>query len=94
MNYYSETICVQDIEAKLMALVVSHASTSGPLLNKLQALMFQLQATFPGELFPLDTKVDLITNFLALHFSWYNKFSESVRSPVLLLSCAYHEYLL
>lgn len=40
--------------------------------------MAEMQLAFPGELYSVDTISDPLFKFLALHFTWYNKFSESV----------------
>lgn len=40
-------------------------------------LLAELQAIFPKEQFDVDSHEDGF-KFLALHFGWYNKFSESV----------------
>lgn len=56
--------------------MVTHSTTI--LQKKLEVLVAELQATFPGELYSVDSS-DPGFNFLALHFGWYNKFFESVR---------------
>ena len=63
---------------KLIALLTTHGNSV--LQTKLQVLVAEIQATLPGELYPVDS-THLGFQFLALHFGWYNKFFESVRVP-------------
>ena len=49
------------------------------LKAKLLRIVSEIQALFPGELFWVDSK-DPNFKFLALHFGWYNKYSESVNT--------------
>lgn len=58
-----------------MALLVTHGGDV--LQHKLKLLQSELQVLFPGELFEADSQ-DPGHEFLALHFSWYNRYSESV----------------
>ena len=46
---------------------------------KLSRIVSEIQALFPGELYPVNSK-DPDFKFLALHFGWYNKYSESVNT--------------
>ncbi|KAF7986944.1 hypothetical protein HWV62_12757 [Athelia sp. TMB] len=70
------TLRVEDASGDLVALVVTHASLLPSLRAKLDVLMAELQTAFPGELYAVDTAADPLSKFLALHFTWYNKFSE------------------
>lgn len=60
---------------KPVVLFATHAKFV--LKAKLSKVISEIQALFPGELYPVDsTKNDF--KFLALHFGWYNKYSETV----------------
>ena len=74
------TLRVEDANGDLIALAVTHASSIPALKSKLEVLMAEMQLVFPGELYSVDTAKSPNSKFLALHFSWYNKFSESVSS--------------
>lgn len=47
------------------------------LPEKMALLQSELQTLFAGELYEEDSRRDGY-EFLALHFSWYNRYSESV----------------
>ncbi|KZP14040.1 hypothetical protein FIBSPDRAFT_702759, partial [Athelia psychrophila] len=72
-----DTLRVEDACGNLLALLISHASFIPSLKEKLEVLKAELQIAFPGELYSVDTASDQLFKFLALHFTWYNKFSES-----------------
>lgn len=69
---------MEDVNGDLIALAVTHASSISSLKAKLAVLMAEMQLIFPGELYSVNTAEDPLSQFLAFHFSWYNKFSESV----------------
>jgi hypothetical protein len=56
-------------------MLVTHARFA--LRDKLKVLLSELQAAIPGELYSVDSREPGF-EFIALHFGWYNKFSESV----------------
>ncbi|KAF7973342.1 hypothetical protein HWV62_15499 [Athelia sp. TMB] len=71
------TLRVEDVNGDLIALAVTHVSSIPALKSKLEVLMAEIQLVFPGELYTVDTIKNPNSKFLAFHFSWYNKFSES-----------------
>jgi hypothetical protein len=77
---YRKTLKIVDQNNNLILLLVPHASDC--LYEKFDILPSELQALFPGELYHTTSRVD--DEFLALHFSWYNRYYESV--SFLLLS--------
>jgi hypothetical protein len=62
------------------APLVLYATHAKRLLQlKFEVILAEIQALFPGELYPVDsTSKDY--SFLALHFGVYNKYSEDVCS--------------
>jgi hypothetical protein len=67
---------------QLVALSVTHARRI--LQKQLQVLLAQLKTIFAGELVDDDSR-DPNFGFTALHFGWYNKYSEEVSQLLLLL---------
>ena len=53
------------------------------LTDKLGKLRHELDALFPGELRHTNSRTPDY-NFLALHYSYYNRYHESVSTPLLL----------
>lgn len=58
-------------------MLSTHASAV--LKEQCEAIMVQLQLAFPDELFDVDTASDPLFQFFAMHFTWYNRYYESVR---------------
>lgn len=65
----------------MIALLVTHAQEA--LREKLGIIVAELQALFPQEKFEVDSTET--SEFLALHFSWYNRYAESVSVRLLLV---------
>jgi len=80
---FRKTIIFQDAYQKPLVLLATHAKVV--LKGLLDAIVARIQAIFPGELFPEDS-ARAGFQFLALHFGWYLKYSESVRSRSLFYS--------
>ena len=64
-----------DMEDNTLVLLATHAKTL--LQHKFQVIFAEVDSLFPGELYPEDSRRPDY-NFLALHFGYYNKYSESV----------------
>lgn len=67
---------LRDAKGGLVGLLLTHMASSLPQCN--ERLLAQLNALFPGELYHESSDRDNYT-FLAIHYSWYNRFSEKVR---------------
>jgi hypothetical protein len=64
-----------DHHKALLFMLSTHLTQALP--EKMALLLSELQALFPGELSYENSKREGY-EFLALHFSWYNRYSESV----------------
>jgi hypothetical protein len=75
-------------DSKPVVLFATHAKQV--LRAKISKIVSEIQALLPGELYPEDSTSPLFT-FLALHFGWYNKYSEMV-SDVFPSSVVYNAH--
>ena len=75
VSSFRKTIIFQDANQKPLVLLATHAKVV--LKALLDAIVARIQAIFPGELFSEDS-TRMGFQFLALHFGWYMKYSESV----------------
>lgn len=64
-------------------MVSTHASTV--LKEKLAVIMAEFQSLFGKELYSVDTLNDAMFKFFAFHFTWYNRYSESVSCSIFTL---------
>lgn len=78
-----KTLLVKDAVDELLAMVSTHASTV--LKEKLAVILAEFQSIFGKELFAVDTVKDDMFQFLAFHFTWYNRYFESVSFSFLLI---------
>lgn len=79
---FRKTLRIVDMHDQLVALSVTHARQI--LQKQLKILLSQLKMLFAGELVH-DNSRDPNFGFTALHFGWYNKYSEEVSQLLLLL---------
>ena len=75
-----QTLKLVDKNGDLVFLVVPHRHEV--LKEKLGNLLKELETLFPGELRHTNLRTPGY-NFLALHYSCYNRYHESVRNPLL-----------
>lgn len=76
-----KTLRLEDSKGVLIALLVTHAQQV--LREKLRIIIAELKALFPKEKFEGDSTK--LSEFLALHFSWYYRYAESVSVRLLLI---------
>lgn len=74
------TLLVKDLQGDLLAMISTHASSV--LKEKCEALLSEFQHLFGDSLFPVDTANDPVFQFLAFHFTWYNRYHENVSLDV------------
>lgn len=67
---------VQDHVGDLLAMVSTHAASV--LKEKFEVLAAKWQALFQQDLQPVDTANDRFFEFLAFHFTMYNRYHEDV----------------
>lgn len=73
--YYRKTLIFQTPSKKPVAILATHAKEI--LKSTFTVIVSEIQALLLGELYPIDSTNDGF-QFLALHFGWYNKYSETV----------------
>jgi hypothetical protein len=71
---------LKDSKENLVALVIPGLET---LRAKLATVLVEIEALFPGELENTNSR-DPLYSFLALHYSWYNRYHESVSLHLLI----------
>lgn len=76
---FRQTLKLVDKNGDLVVLVVPHGHQA--LKTKLATLQQEIDALFPGELERIDSMQEGY-NFLALHYTYYNRYFESVGSPI------------
>lgn len=75
VSLYRRTLKLVDKNGDLVFLVIPHGHEV--LKEKLSILMKEIEALFPGELKHTDSRAPGY-QFLALHYSYYNRYHESV----------------
>lgn len=73
---FRKTLLIQDHVGDLLAMVSTHAASV--LKEKCEVLAAKWQALFQQNLHPVDTANDPYFEFLAFHFSMYNRYHEAV----------------
>jgi hypothetical protein len=70
-----QTLKFEEPDGSPLVLFATHAKAV--LEHKLKVILAEIDTLFPGELYGVDS-TDENYNFLALHFGYYNKYSENV----------------
>ena len=75
LSLFRHTLKLLDSSGELVCLVVPHGHEA--LKDKLSTLLQEIEALFPGELSRTDSRTPGY-EFLALHYTYYNRYHESV----------------